>query len=192
MPTAFRSVVLGLLPLTMAGGGPSFAQALWEETHLLDASVGSQRSLAARGLGRGGYELADGQPVWFRDWYRPAFPEVTVLMLTQVTADFGLIWGASTGESAAKYRIDPALHLGFVYRHEPFDGAEWFIKATYPLFGRLRERTCTADYGEIGGVQRVNCRLAADLMPPEETLDFLVDLPGAADARISIGFQLWF
>ncbi len=31
-----------------------------------------------------------------------------------------------------------------------------------------------ADYGDIGGVQRVNCRLAATELEPKETLKYLL------------------
>jgi hypothetical protein len=41
-------------------------------------------------------------------------------------------------------------------------------------------------------VQTVNCRLAADLIPPEETLGFLANIRGEADASIRIGFTFVF
>lgn len=175
-----------------ASGGTGAAQEFWEDTHLLDVHAASRRSAAARDLSRGGYELSGGAYVDFRDWYSPRVPDVTILFLTEVTPDFGIIWGFGTGERGEKYRIDPALYLGFVAQYRPFENAVLSVSATYPLFGRMRERTCVADYGAIGGVQEVNCRLAADPMPPEETLGYLVDLDGETDARISIGFTLFF
>jgi len=56
----------------------------------------------------------------------------------------------------------------------------------------MTEKTCSADYGQLGGIQTVNCRLAADVIPPEETLDYLVNLSGDTDAKISVSFSLAF
>ena len=43
------------------------------------------------------------------------------------------------------------------------------------LGGTLHEKSCSADYGQIGGVQEVNCRLAASTLPPAETLRYLLN-----------------
>ena len=40
-------------------------------------------------------------------------------------------------------------------------------------WGDLNEQPCEGDYGDIGGVQTVNCRLAATFLAPEETLQYL-------------------
>lgn len=185
------SGVLLSLSLSAFGGAVS-AQDFWARTFLLDAYAGSQRSAVAAGLRQGGYELSGGGEVRFRDWYTPRLPDVTVLFLTQLSPEFGVIWGASSGERAAKYRIDPALHLGFVWRQAISDGAEVSVSAVYPLFGRMREFPCLADYGALGGIQTVNCRLAAEPIPPEETLDHMVALGGETDARIVVGFTWAF
>ena len=39
--------------------------------------------------------------------------------------------------------------------------------------GSLKEKTCVAQYGEVGGTQEVNCRLAASEQAPLETLKYL-------------------
>jgi hypothetical protein len=182
---------LGICLPIMAGGSAHSGE-FWHNTFLLDVYQGSHRSDVASGLARGGYELSDGSFVDFRDWYSPGFPDVTVLLLKQVSSDFAFIWGVSSGERGEKYRIEPALQLGFFYQFVPFENAVVSVKTTYPFFGQMREKTCEADYGAIGGVQTVNCRLAADLMPPEETLDYLVTIRGKADARVSIGFTFVF
>ncbi|MCO8146403.1 hypothetical protein NHN26_14335 [Rhodovulum tesquicola] len=171
---------------------PATAFDFLEDTFLLDVRVGSNRSSAAQGLRNGAYELADGTQVAFWNWYSPNIPELSMIVLTQVSADFGIIWGLSTGEKAPKYRIDPALHMGFVYQTHPFDGATLSVKVTYPVGGRLRESACVADYGDIMGVVPVNCRLAAGLLPPEETLKHLLRLDGRHDARISVDFVIRF
>ena len=41
------------------------------------------------------------------------------------------------------------------------------------VIDRMVGRPCTADYGAIGGVQAVNCRLAASQLDPAETLRHL-------------------
>lgn len=170
----------------------SHSQDFWENNSLLDLYIGSSRSTIARTLQNGGYELSDGTYVDFKNWYMPKYPDITVMFLKQVSENFGVIWGFSTGEKASKYTIDPAFQFGFAYQYAPFEDALISIRATYPLRGKFREKTCLADYGDIGGVQLVNCRLAAGLLPPMDTLDYLVNLRGEIDARIYINFSLRF
>lgn len=170
---------------------PGTAEIL-QQTHLLDVHAGSSRSDLAHELRRGGYELMDGTPVRFRDWYSTRRPDLTILFLTEVSPRFGLIWGVSTGESGQKYRIDPALHLGIVLRHEPFEGAVISLSLVGLIGGDLNEKPCLADYGAIGGLQRVNCRLAASILPPDETLDYLVDEPGYRESWVSLRFEYRF
>jgi hypothetical protein len=178
--------------LPIMAGASAHASEFWHNTFLLDVYQGSHRSDVARSLAKGGYELMDGSFVDFQDWYRPGFPDVTMLFLKQVSSDFAFIWGVSSGERGEKYRIDPAFQIGFFYQYVPFENAVVSIRATYPFFGQLREKTCLADYGAIGGEQTVNCRLAANPMPPEETLGYLQNIRGEADARVSIGFTFVF
>lgn len=187
---AFRLSLVSVL--ATAGTNQAAAEGFWADTFLLDVYMGSSRSSVASDLRRGGYELSGGGLIDFRDWYTPRVPDMTILFLKQLSRDFGIIWGLSTGESGEKYRIDPALHLGFVYQYVPFKNAVFSVKVTYPFFGRMTEKTCTADYGALGGIQTVNCRLAADIIPPEETLDYLVNLSGETDARINISFTMLF
>jgi hypothetical protein len=175
-----------------AGTGQACAQEFWADTFLLDVYAGSNRSSVARDLRRGGYELSGGEFIDFRDWYTPRVPDMTILFLKQLRPDFGIIWGVSTGEKGEKYRIEPALQLGFVYQYIPFENAVFSARVTYPFFGKMTENTCTADYGALGGIQTVNCRLAAEIIPPEETLDYLVNLRGETDARGSISFRFLF
>lgn len=94
--------------------------------------------------------------------------------MTQVQAGFGFIWGASTGERGVKYTIAPSLKLGAVYQTEITKNGFFSVKGTTIVGGSLKEKSCTADYGDIGGVQEVNCRLAATELPPAETLNYLV------------------
>jgi hypothetical protein len=92
-----------------------------DQNFLIDIYQGSYRSSIATGVRAGGYELSDGEYVSFADWYTPAIPDITLLFLREVSNNFGIIWGLSTGEVGEKYRIDPALQLGFVLNYEIFE-----------------------------------------------------------------------
>jgi hypothetical protein len=188
----FSCALLTSLFVISMGDNVSYAQDFWENNFLVDIYSGSYRSSVADDLSIGGYELSGGEFVRLSDWYSPNFPDTTILFLKQVSPDFGIIWGLSTGETGEKYKIEPALQLGFLCQYIPFDTAVLSIKATYPFFGAMTEGTCTADYVELGGIQTVNCRLAADIIPPEETLDHLVNIGGDTDAKISVSFSLAF
>lgn len=161
------------------------------DTYLLDIYAGSARSEQVSAVRTGSYELADGEVVRFDDWYAPVIPDLTVLMLTEVSDDFGIIWGVSFGERGEKYRIEPALHLGLTWRLRLSETATLSTSLQTLIGGRLRERSCSADYG-IFGVSEVNCRLAASLLPPEETLSYMFDTPGWKEARVSIRFEQLF
>lgn len=55
-----------------------------------------------------------------------------------------------------------------------YKNAKLSFQSTFvPFGGRLKEKICIADYGDIGGVQRVNCRLEATELEPKETLKYL-------------------
>lgn len=144
-------------------------------TYLLDIQQGSQLSRNAHGLRAGGYELAGGAAVSFKDWYKTRWVDASITWMTQVTENFGVIVGTSTGERAKKYVINPGLKLGVIAQAPVSKNAVLSFRATTILGGELKERSCTADYGDIGGVQEVNCRLAAATLPPAETLKYLLN-----------------
>lgn len=162
----------------------------WHQSVERDHWLGPFDSRA--GLGAGGYELAGGEYVDFAPWYDATSPDVTVLLLRRMSQELGLIWGISTGERAQKHRIQPGLHLGVAWRRPISAIGAVSVTAVVPFFGRLRERACIADYGAIGGVQRVNCRLAASELPPEETLRYLLDIKGIDDARLTLRLSWQF
>ena len=168
------------------------AQGFWERTFLLDLRMGSSRSDIAKDLARGGYELDDGKPIDFADWYTARFPDFNVKFLTSVSDDFGLIWGFSTGERGEKYRIDPGLWIGFIYRHEISNRTDWTLSAMSMFGGDLQERTCRAFYRTTGAFETVNCRLAATPLPPQDTLRFLVRERGFRETRVSLRYQFRF
>lgn len=165
---------------------PAIAQDQAVAIHLIDIAQDSELSGTAASLADGwyddtektwvtGFELAKGEWVSFANWYRTDWPDTRVDMLTQFGDDFGLLWGFSTGERGEKYTIDPSLRVGFVAQAHPSPTSLLSLTVRAVAWGNLNEQTCEGDYGDIGGVQTVNCRLAATYLPPEETLQYLAD-----------------
>lgn len=163
---------------------PAIAQDQTVAIHLIDIAQDSEMSATAARLGDGwydesegsfvtGFELAKGGWVPFADWYHTDWPDTRIDMLAQFGEDFGLLWGFSTGERGEKYAIDPSLRLGFVAQAHPSTNSVLSLTVRGVLWGNLSEKPCEGDYGDIGGIQTVNCRLAATFLPPEETLQHL-------------------
>jgi hypothetical protein len=155
----------------------SFADSLdvFEATHLLSINQGTSNSSYIRSLGRGGFELSHGEPVALSGWYRSNWTDSSIEFLTQANDHFGILWGFTTGETAEKYRINPSIKLGFVYKNTVSQHSVIEARFSTILGGYLKEKSCTADYGDIGGVQQVNCRMAATNLPPEQTLKYLMN-----------------
>lgn len=162
MLLSFQSVAIASTPFD-----------LWNSTNLIEIKQGSELSNKMASWRMGGYELSNGAPVMFKNWYTPTFTDIRVTYMTQVHKKVGFIWGFSTGENAQKYTVDPSIKLGLVFMHEFDKTSSFSLRGTTILAGRLRESACTANYGEIGGVQQVNCRLAASTMQPSQTLQYL-------------------
>ncbi|MGX5806220.1 hypothetical protein ACWGS9_34380 [Bradyrhizobium sp. Arg314] len=161
------SVMAVLVGATTASG---------QETSLVDIRQGSELTEAARRLGQGGYELSDGTWVSFDKWFHSRWIDMRFEMLTQLSDDFGLLWGASTGQRAEKLRIAPSVELGFVVQKRLRPSTTLSLTVRSILGGNLTEQPCTAYYGAIGGVQAANCRLAASQIQPAETLKYLSNL----------------
>lgn len=145
-----------------------------DATYLIELRQGSRLSALARTLSSGGFETATGNRVDFRSWYSSHWTDTHIAWMTQITPNIGIIHGFSTGERGSKYTIEPSLKLGVAVRTRTGKNAFLSLRATTLIGGALREMPCAADYGAIGGVQTVNCRLAATLLPPEQTLGYLV------------------
>ena len=154
------------------GGFLERAGAFLGNTHLLELEQGSRLSNMVTGLQIGGFETSEGSWVGFKKWYSSNWTDARAAWVTQVTPSWGVIWGGSTGERAEKYSISPSLKLGFVFQTPVQKNAFVSLKGTTIFGGRLKEKSCVADYGEIGGVQEVNCRLAATPLEPSETLNY--------------------
>lgn len=158
--------------LILSAISPVLAFDFFESTYLLEVRQGSQLSAKASSAQDLGYESALGQPVSMLKWYSTRWVDLHIAYITQINRDFGVIWGLSSGERADKYVIAPSWKIGFLYTTEAWAKGRLVLRAYRVFSGALREKSCTADYGEIGGVREVNCRLAASLLTPEETLQY--------------------
>ncbi|MER8747868.1 hypothetical protein NKH57_01040 [Mesorhizobium sp. M1050] len=167
---SFRTTALLLYGLLSAY--PAIAQEV--TTSLVDLHQGSPLSDRAHDLGGGGYELQDGSRISFNQWYHASWVDMHVELLTQITEDTGILWGFGTGEEGEKYRIEPSLKLGFLTQMHPGPNSTLSLSLTTTLGGKLTEKPCEANYGDLG-TYSVNCRLAASEMAPEETLKYLVN-----------------
>jgi len=168
------------------------AQSFTETTHLVDIRAGSDLTDKVRKISYGGYNLSDGTPVSFRKWYKSNWTDLSLTWITEINRNFGVYWGLSTGESGPKYRIQPGLKIGFLLQSEINRGGTISLSATTILAGLLTEETCIADYGAIGGVQTVNCRLAASTLPPADTLQHLFNDPPSDRIDMVLRYQLKF
>lgn len=186
-----RRIGAGLLA-SLILAGPAFAELSLEVTHLIGLSLGTDLSSIPKSVRDDGYELSDGAGVSFEDWYRDRIPNLQIDFITELTPDFGILWGIGSGEYGDKYQIDPSLRLGFLYTRTIGDNGVLSMRLTTRIGGRLRERSCVADYGDIGGVQAVNCRLAATPLEPSESLNYLWNEKPGDRLAASIGLTFHF
>lgn len=142
-------------------------------TQLVSVSQGSSLSDKAADARKVQYESSTGESISMQPWYDTKWVDVHIIMMTPVSSSAAVLWGFSTGERGIKYRIDPSVTLGWAQVWEPAKGHTLAFNMKYLFGGKLKENTCSADYGDIGGVQDVNCRLAATTLAPEETLRYL-------------------
>lgn len=182
---------LGLFCAAIAGG-TSQAQSFLERTALVDVHAGSSHEATISALASGGYELADATPIRFDHWYSSRWSDLGVTWVTEVNRDLGITWGLRSGERGEKYHVQPALKLGFIVIDQLSPRSTLSFSASGLVGGWLKEGTCRADYGEIGGVQRVNCRLAASPLPPAETLKYLLRVPPPDRLILSLRYTFQF
>lgn len=161
-------------------------------TSLIGVQQGSDLSSRMRSLKGQGFETSGGDRVDFAAWYSTNWTDLRITWMTQLSSHTGLIWGVGTGERGAKYRISPSLKLGLIHQAQVGRHTTLTLRATTTLGGRLRERPCTADYGAIGGVQAVNCRLAASQLDPAETLRHLFNDTARDQRQVSVLFSYAF
>ena len=191
--TRLRGALFGLAicffgcPGTMAT-----AQSFTENSYLVDVRAGKGLSQSIRQFRRGGYELSNGSYVSFSRWYKSNWRNLRVTMMTQMSKELGLLWGFGTGEFGEKYTIDPSIKLGFIWQSEVKENFRLSLSATTIIGGKLREKPCLANYGAVGGIQKVNCRLAASFMAPSETLNYLIKEPPADQLVLRMGVVFSF
>ncbi len=183
--------VLGFfLMLGRAEAGPVFD--VLEATHLVGVKEGSRLSDVPFRVSTESYELSDGTPVDMEKWYRRKSVDMQFDFLTQTGPNTGILWGFGTGERGKKYKIEPSFRIGLIAMTQPTPMLTLSFSVTTTLGGMLRERTCTADYGAIGGIQVVNCRLAASTLEPAETLKYLWRTKPTDHTRLGLRVQLQF
>jgi hypothetical protein len=188
-----RALVLLVASLGSLGGvGVANAYDIVEQTYFLNIRQGTPLSDRVARLSIGSFELSQGATIDFRRWYSPTFSEMRIDFMTQLSEGIGFLWGVSTGEWGQKYRIAPALKLGLILQTQLTPLTSLSISFTSLFGGRLREKTCTADYGDIGGVQEVNCRLAAAPLQPSDTLKYLVNMKPPDRLWVGLRFQTRF
>jgi len=152
-----------------------FALPDWfESSKLIEIVQNNPLSKKGSGFRDGQYELSTGELQNFDRWYRPTFQDMRLSWLLPMTTDWGLVWGFGTGERAEKYTIAPSIKLGFALDTALSHRSRLSLSVSSWLGGRMQEKPCSAFYAEFGAVKAVNCRLAATLLPPEETLNYLV------------------
>lgn len=195
MLTAARVWVLAALCSAAQAAG--WSEAGWSRsalaapqgTTLIDIRQGSDLSRRVRGLRSQGFESAGGEQVSFSGWYGSSWTDMRATWMTQLSANTGFIWGLGTGEQGRKYSISPSVKLGFIHQAHLGRRTVLTLRATTTLGARLREKSCTADYGDIGGVQTVNCRLAASTLEPAETLRYLFNDKSGERHQLSVSFS---
>lgn len=159
---------------------------------LFEIYQGGQRSHDIASVRRATYELSDGSVKRFDSWYRPSWVNMRVSWIANMNANWGLIWGITTGERAPKYTIYPGVIVGATYRYALSSSSYFNFQLQSVLAGEIREKSCIANYGEIGGIQPVNCRLASTQLPPEETLQYLMNKDSGERIKIYIKYEKSF
>jgi len=161
---------------------------LLEATHLIEIKPDNGHSRRLDPLQQAGFESARGAWVSFNPWYTSTWKDTHVTFMTQLSSQFGVIWGAGTGERGAKYAIAPSMRFGAIFQTEIQKNSLLSLKATTLIGGQLKEKSCTANYGDIGGSQEVNCRLAASTLAPANTLPYLFNEQSGHKKQVLLQF----
>jgi hypothetical protein len=165
---------------------------LMRATRLTGLSFDGLNSNVVRAAAQDGLELSGGEMLGLNTWYTPAFPNISASFETQLARGVSVLWGGSIGESGPKYSLGPSGMIGLAVRRPVALRGMLSLEVMGTLGGALRERSCVGDYGALGGVQPVNCRLAASTLPPKETLSYLWNEPPAAYASVRLAYIFQF
>lgn len=154
--------------------------------YLIDIRIGTGLSATAKSLGKTQFELMDGRIQTLREFYQLQMPSIGASIAYDLNDTSAVILGFDTGERGKKYTIDPAIRLGFYVSYNISTNTKIEAISHFIVGGNLREKACLGDYGDIGGIQSVNCRLAATPLPPEETLKFLSNVKGNVNNKTTV------
>lgn len=192
VPGLLLSALLAMVSQPAGAQTPTPLYRLLQSTTLIELTQGSEWSRLMREYSGQGYESSAGDRIRFHPWYSTRWTDARLTFMTQVDRNLGIIWGFSTGEAGKKYSVGASLKLGLAFATEIGKGKRFSFKATRIFGGRLKESSCIADYGDIGGVQEVNCRLAATELQPSETLKYLLDRPAYNQNVVLAQFTMEF
>lgn len=180
---------------TQDSGWPvaTYGRGFVEDTYLIVAQQGTVMSKKVSDIRNQSIENAYGQKIKFEKWYKNknSWVDSQFMWLTQIDKDSGILWGFTTGEKGEKYFIKPSVSIGLLQRFEINKNSSISFQASFQFGGRLKEKSCIADYGAVGGIQRVNCRLAATELEPKETLRYLFN-EEPKDHQFMVKYQLSF
>ncbi len=171
----------------------TYGRGFVEDTYLIVAQQGTVMSKKISDIRNHSIENAYGQKIKFEKWYKNknSWVDSQFMWLTQIDKDSGILWGFTTGEKGEKYFIKPSVSIGLLQRFEINKNSSISFQASFQFGGRLKEKSCIADYGAVGGIQRVNCRLAATELEPKETLRYLFN-EEPKDHQFMVKYQLSF
>ncbi len=171
----------------------TYGRGFVDDTYLIMAQQGTLMSKKVSDIRYQSIENAFGKKISFEKWYKNKnnWIDSQFMWLTQIEKNSGILWGFTTGEKGEKYFIKPSLYLGFLQRYEINNNSSLSFQFAFQFGGRLKEKICIADYGDIGGIQKVNCRLAASELEPKETLKYLFN-EHPNDHQFMIKYQLNF
>lgn len=162
-------------------------------TQFVDIRLNSGFARQLQPIRAGGYEAAQGDWISFQRWYAPTWRDTSMTWMTPLSPRLGLLWGLSTGERAAKYTVEPGLRVGAVFQTDVSRQLSFSFKALHVLGGRLKERSCQANYGAITGNAEVevNCRLAASTLAPRDTLNLMLNgrPDNATELRLQVNYR---
>ena len=163
-----------------------------EDTRLLNVNIGSSFEALVRQTSQRSLELESGKTQNFKDWYSSKWKDFSITLENPISQNSWIYWGFSTGETAEKYIISPSIILGLEQNWEINDRSFFTVTIKGKLGGNLREKTCIASYSLIDGPTAVNCRLAASILAPSETLKYLWDDEPADRLIISFKYTMFF
>lgn len=188
----FVRPAIALMAISIATSAPARAESfLIPNTRLVDVQIGSELSERMRSYANQNHTLSSGASLSLDPLYSAEFREVSATWITQVEPNLGIYWGLSTGETGEKYRIDPALKLGFVLTHALSRNSQISLSASTVLGGRLQEYPCAAETGS-GGINSVNCRLAGSSMAAEDTLGYMFNEAPPDRTQITVRYTFSF